>query len=157
MFVTYVRGGGKRRQGWGGEQLIAHFTTRDPLTMKWTFSDIAPLTKVNHLSLSLPTLYTTPLFYTYTATRYMYSHSPTYSIFTSLHMCYSYFFRFFLNLDIITSIFQYAKVLDPEVEMLPGGNYKMWFKDIRAKGQTGAAVSSDLVNWHRLTNLEVMY
>jgi hypothetical protein len=38
---------------------------------------------------------------------------------------------------------------------MPGGNYKMWFKDIRANGQTGAAISSDLVNWHRVINLEV--
>lgn len=49
----------------------------------------------------------------------------------------------------------YIKVLDPVVMSMPGGNYKIWFKDIRAKGQTGAAISSDLVNWHRLTDLEV--
>ena len=47
-------------------------------------------------------------------------------------------------------------VLDPDVRQLPGGEWKMWFKDIRRRGQTGAAVSSDggLNTWKRLAQLE---
>jgi hypothetical protein len=47
-----------------------------------------------------------------------------------------------------------VNVLDPDVRQLPDGRYKMWFKDIRARGQTGAAISSDLKVWERLSALE---
>mmetsp|Transcript_32273 Transcript_32273/g.54403 ORF Transcript_32273/g.54403 Transcript_32273/m.54403 type:complete len:415 (-) Transcript_32273:316-1560(-) len=46
------------------------------------------------------------------------------------------------------------KVLDPDVVRLPDGLFKMWFKDLRTRGQTGAAVSSDLATWRRLAALE---
>ena len=47
-----------------------------------------------------------------------------------------------------------TNVLDPDVIQLPDGRFKMFFKDIRNRGQTGAALSTDLSAWRRLSRME---